>query len=177
MESKQPSSASSVSCGGPVVKGCFVFAIINAVICVAASLGSLAFLIFILYTWFDGESRGPNDMVLVYLFTGIAVGCCVGSALALTFAVVLVVGIRRGNKGYVMAYLRYGVAVVVLSVLGCLGFIGLEWGETQLMMYTLIPLGVCVIYSLMLIPVYQTYVVFSKSAPATHARLLNTYDI
>ncbi|XP_061717647.1 uncharacterized protein LOC133525416 [Cydia pomonella] len=177
MESKQPSCSSSVCCGAPVEKGCFVFAIINAVICLAASLGSLAYLILALYTWFDGESRSSSDMVLVYLFTGIAVGCCVGSAIALTFAIVLVVGIRRGNKGYVMAYLRYGVAVVVLSVLGCLGFIGLEWGETQLMMYTLIPLGVCVVYSLMLIPVYQTYVVFSKSAPATHARLINSYDI
>ncbi|XP_063385431.1 uncharacterized protein LOC134671494 [Cydia fagiglandana] len=176
MESEQSCCSSSVCCGAPVQKGCFVFAIINTILCLALSLGSLAFLIFALYAWFDGESRGPNDMVLVYLFTGMAVGCCVGSALALTFAVVLVVGIRRGNKGYVMAYLRYGIAVVVLSVLGCLGFIGLEWGETDLMKYALIPLAVCVLYSLMLIPVYQTYVVFSKSAPATHARLLNTYD-
>ncbi|XP_063538333.1 uncharacterized protein LOC134747656 [Cydia strobilella] len=174
MESKR-SCSSTVCCGAPVEKGCFVFAIINTVLCLAASLGSLAFLIFILYEWFS-DSRGSNDMVLVYLFTGMAAGCCVGSSLALTFAVVLVVGIRRGNKDYVMAYLRYGIAVVVLSVLGCLAFIGLEWGETDLMMYALISLGVCVMYSLMLIPVYQTYVVFSKSTPTTHARLINSYD-
>ncbi|XP_063364763.1 uncharacterized protein LOC134653356 [Cydia amplana] len=175
MESNRSCCSPSACCGAPVEKGCFVFAIINAILCLIASLGSLAFLILSLYEWFS-EARGPNDMVLVYLFTGMAAGCCVGSAIALTFAIVLVVGIRRGNKGYVMAYMWYGIVVVVLSVLGCLGFIGLEWGETELMMYALIPLGICVLYSLMLILVYQTYVVFSKSNPATHARLLNTYD-
>ncbi|XP_047997935.1 uncharacterized protein LOC125235421 [Leguminivora glycinivorella] len=176
MESKRSCCSSSMCCGAPVEKGCLVFAIINAVLCVAASAGSLIFLIYILYTWFS-ESRGPSDMFLVYLFTGIAVGCCVASALALTFAVVLVMGLRSGNKGYVMAYLGYGVVVVVLSVLGCLGFIALEWGETQPMLYTLIPLGVSFLYSLLLLLVYQTYTVFSKSTPANHARLLNTYDL
>ncbi|XP_063625140.1 uncharacterized protein LOC134796862 [Cydia splendana] len=168
--------SSSVCCGAPVEKGCFVFAIINAIICVAASIGCLAFLILSLGAFFDGESRSSNEMLLVYFFSGIALGCCVVSILALAFAILLVVGIRRRNKSYVKAYLIFGIIVEVLSVIGCLVIIGVEWGDV-VMMYTLIPLGVCVMYALILILVYQTYRVFLEPAPATHTKLLNSYDV
>ncbi|XP_061718435.1 uncharacterized protein LOC133525995 [Cydia pomonella] len=174
MESNRSCCSSSVCCGAPVEKGCFVFSIINAIICMAASIGCLVFLIFNISIYFDGESRG-SDLVLVHMLVGIALGSCVASALPLTFAILLVVGIRRRNKSYVLAYLRFGITVLVLSVLACLVMIGVQWGEI-VMMYTLIPLGLCVIYSLILVLVYQTYRVFSERTPATHTKLLNTND-
>ncbi|XP_063385534.1 uncharacterized protein LOC134671605 [Cydia fagiglandana] len=134
--------SSSACCGVPVEKGCFVFAIINAIICVAASIGCLVFLINSFSIYFDGEARSSNEMLLVYFLSGIALGSCVVSTLPLTFAILLVVGIRRRNKSYVKAYLIFGIIVEVLSVIGCLVIIGVEWGEVVVMI-TLIPLGIC----------------------------------
>lgn len=164
-------------CGIPVEKGCFVFSTINVVICGLGFASCLGFFLYLLHTWSEVQFHNPSDMVVYWVFTGIISACCIGAAIALIFAILLCVGLRKNNTCYVMAYLIYGIITVILSVMCTLAFIWTEWYRIHFVMYAMIPLGVCVLYSLMLLLVYQTYVVLSERAPITkHGRLLNTDD-
>ncbi|XP_063538331.1 uncharacterized protein LOC134747654 [Cydia strobilella] len=175
MQSKRPCHccASTMCCGMPIEKGCFIFSIVNIIICSLGSLASLGSLILILFLWCN--LMVLSDVVVDWTYIGISVAGCFGSAIALTFAVALCNGLRKNNKRYIMAYLIYGMVSVTLGAIGTVVFIWLVWGQLYIVLYAMIPLGVCVIYSVMLLLVYRTYVVLSERAPVTgHSRLLNT---
>ncbi|XP_047997856.1 uncharacterized protein LOC125235356 [Leguminivora glycinivorella] len=179
MESKRRCQccSPSICCGMPIEKGCFIFSIINAIICSLGSLASLGFLILILYLWCNPEAL--SDVVVDWTYIGVSVGSCIGSGIALFFAILLCYGLRKNKKRYIMTYLIYGMVSVTLGAIGTVVFIWLEWGQLYVVLYAMIPLGVCVIYSAMLLLVYQTYVVLSERTPVTgtgHTRLLNTEE-
>ncbi|XP_063385429.1 uncharacterized protein LOC134671493 [Cydia fagiglandana] len=162
-------------CGMPMEKGCFIFSVVNLVICSLGALASLGSLVFILVLWCNPSVL--SEVVVDWTYIGISVACCVGSIIALTFAVALCHGLRKNKKRYIMAYLIYGMISVALSAIGTVVFMWLMWGQLYVVLYAMVPLGVCVIYSVTLLLVYQTYVVLSERAPVTaHTRLLTTDD-
>ncbi|XP_061717679.1 uncharacterized protein LOC133525440 [Cydia pomonella] len=177
MESKRPRycCSSTMCCRMPIEKGCFIFSIVNIVICTLGSLASLGSLIFILFLWCNPMVL--SEVVVDWKYIGLSVACCVGSAIALTFAIALCHGLRQNKKRYIMAYLIYGMISVTLGAIGNVVFIWLAWGHLYIVLYAMIPLAVWVIYSVMLLLVYQTYAVLSERAPVTgHTRLLNADD-
>ncbi|XP_063364765.1 uncharacterized protein LOC134653358 [Cydia amplana] len=162
-------------CGMPIEKGCLIFSIVNTIICSLGAFASLGSLIFILFLWCNPTVL--SEVVVDWTYIGISVAGCVGSAIALTFAIALCHGLRKNKKRYIMAYLIYGMVSVTLGAIGIVVFIWLMWGQLYIVLYAMIPLGVCVIYSAMLLLVYETYVVLSERAPVTgHTRLLTTDD-